>query len=129
MARISCLAAVDIKDIPLLGAALKGAGEPAVATVASIDVTALQKIRPDVLVADVDELEIDALEILRQLRFVLPDCIIAVYTAVTKPSWGRDCHLAGANCLLSKEAPESQLTAGLQCAIQSGCFTDPRFAA
>jgi hypothetical protein len=31
--------------------------------------------------------------------------------------------------VLSKESRESQLVFGLQHAMQSGCFTDPRFAA
>jgi DNA-binding NarL/FixJ family response regulator len=129
MARVCCLAAIDPKDIPLLVAALSGAGEPSLTIVARFDVAALRKIAPDVLVVDVDGLEVDRLEMLRQVRFVLPECIIVVYTEDTKSSWGRACHLAGANCLLSKEARESQLIAGLRRAIRTGCFTDPRFAA
>jgi DNA-binding NarL/FixJ family response regulator len=129
MARVCCLAAVDPEDIALLGAALKGAGEPALAIVARLDVIELSKLAPDVLIADLDGLQVDPLETLRQVRFVLPDCVIVVYTAVTKPTWGRACHLAGANCLLSKESRESELITGLRSAIQSGCYTDPRFAA
>jgi DNA-binding NarL/FixJ family response regulator len=128
MARKCCLA-VDPKDIPLLGAVLKGSGEPDLAIVTQLDVAALGKLAPDVLVADIDRLEIDPLEMLRQLRFVLPECLIVVYSGITKPSWGRACHLAGASCLLSKEAHEKQLIFGLQLAVRTGCFTDPRFAA
>jgi DNA-binding NarL/FixJ family response regulator len=124
-----CLASVDIADIPLLSAALKGAGEAALTIIARLDVAELRKIGPDVLVADIDRLERDPLEMLRQLRFVLPDCVIVVYTADTKSSWGRSCHLAGASCLLSKGSPKSRLVSGLQRAIRTGCFTDPHFAA
>jgi DNA-binding NarL/FixJ family response regulator len=129
MARICCLAAVDPNDTPLLAAALKGAGEPYLTIVARLDVAGIRKIAPDVLIADIDRLEVDPLEMLRQLRFVLPECVIGVYTATLKSSWSRACHLAGANCMLSKEAHEYQLAFGLQRAIQTGCFTDPVFAA
>jgi len=123
------LAAVDNADIPLLTAALKAAGEPALTIIARLEVAELRKLGPNVLVADIDRLESDPLETLRQLRFVLPDCIIVVYTAKIKSSWGRSCHLAGASCLLSKGSPKSQLISGLQNAIRTGCFTDPHFAA
>lgn len=129
MARICCLAAVDPKDIPLLGAALKGAGEAGLTVVATVDVAALGKLAPDVLIADIDRLEVDALELLRQLRFVLPECVIVVYTGAVRSQWGRACHFAGASCVLSKESREAVLMSGLRRAIQTGCFTDPSFAA
>ncbi|MGC1381918.1 MAG: hypothetical protein WA814_12950 [Candidatus Baltobacteraceae bacterium] len=123
------MAAVDPTDIPLLASVLTGAGESGLAIVARLDVAAIRKLAPEVLIADIDRLEVDQLEVLRQLRFVLPDCVIVVYTAIAKPHWGRACHLAGASGLLSKESQESQLIAGLRRAIQTGCFTDPRCAA
>ena len=129
MTRRCCLAAVDIADIPPLAAALKGTGEPILTIIARLEVAELRKLRPDVLVADIDRLESDPLEMLRQIRFVLPECVIVVYTANLKSSWGRACHLAGASCLLSKGSPKSQLISGLQNAIRTGCFTDPHFAA
>lgn len=129
MARVCCLAAVDPKDIPLVGSALKGAGQPALTVVVRLDVAALGKLAPDLLVADIDRLKVDPLETLRQLRFVLPECVIVVYTAAVESSWGRECHLAGASCVLSKASTESELIDGLQRALETGCFTDPRFAA
>jgi len=129
MARVCCLAAVDPEDTQLLGRALEGAGESGNAIVAAFDVAALGRLAPDVLVADIDRLEVDPLEALRQLRFVLPECVIVIYTAGIGNPWGRACHLAGASCVLSKESSESQLTAGLRRAFQTGCYTDPRFAA
>jgi len=129
MARVTCLAAVDPKDMALLGAALKGAGEPGLTVVASLDVAALRKLAPDVLITDIDRQKVDQLELLRQLRFVLPECVIVVYTGTVTRTWGRECHLAGASCVLSKESRESLLTSGLRSAIKTGCYTDPRFAA
>jgi DNA-binding NarL/FixJ family response regulator len=129
MARVCCLAAADPGDIELLDRALKGAGESGNAIVTALDVAALGRLAPDVLVADIDRLEVDPLEALRQLRFVLPECVIVVYTAGVALSWGRACHLAGATCVLSKKSNELQLATGLRRAFQTGCFTDPRFAA
>ena len=129
MARRSCLAAITPKDSALLGAALAGAGEPAVAIVARLDVVELHKLAPDVLIVDVDEVAVDPLETLRQIRFVLPNCLVLVYTAGTTVTWGRACHLAGVNGVLCKASDESELVTGLRSTIRSGCFTDPRLVA
>ncbi len=129
MARVCCLAIVDPEEVALLGAALKGAGEAALSILAPLDVAELAKLSPDILIVDIDRLEIDPLEMLRRLRFVLPECLIVVYTGIMQHAWSRACHLAGANCVLSKESLESQLSDGLRSAIWGGCFTDPRFAA
>jgi DNA-binding NarL/FixJ family response regulator len=129
MARVCCLAAIDPEDVAILGAALRGAGEPALSIIAPLDVVDLAKLSPDILIIDIDRLEMDPLEVLRRLRFVLPECLIVVFTGIMQHPWSRACHLAGANCVLSKESVESQLATGLRSAIWGGCFTDPRFAA
>jgi DNA-binding NarL/FixJ family response regulator len=108
---------------------LKAAGEVPLATVAGLSVTELGKLAPDVLICDVDGIDSDPIELLRQIRFVLPETLIAVYTGVMRRAWGRACHLAGANCLLSKDSDEADLAEGLHGALTSGCYTDPRFAA
>jgi DNA-binding NarL/FixJ family response regulator len=129
VARTSCLAGIDGAMVPIFSAVFKAAGEPALATLARLDVTELGKLAPDLLVCDIDAIAVDPLELLRQLRFVLPDCLIAVYTGVMERTWGRSCHLAGANCLLAKNSDEKRLAEGLRSALASGCYTDPRFAA
>src|SRR5580700_5457012 len=101
MARVCCLAAVSAEHVQVLGAALEGAGEPATTIVTHLEVAALKRNDPDVIV---------------------------VYTANMQPSWGRDCHLAGASCLLSKESHQLQLQSGLRQAMKSGCFTDVHFS-
>lgn len=110
-------------------AVLKRAGLPLSPSVASLNVTELGNLAPDVLVADLDGLMIDPLERLRQLRFVLPGCVIIVYTANAARSWGVAYHLAGANGVLSKASTESELTLGVRSALRHGCFTDPRLTA
>jgi DNA-binding NarL/FixJ family response regulator len=129
MARTCCLAGIDPAMVPLFSGVFKAAGVPALATLARLDVTELGKIAPDLLICDVDGVDVDALELLRRIRFVLPDCVIAVYTGVMERQWCLACHLAGANCLLSKDSDERDLSGGVRGALLTGCYTDPRFAA
>jgi len=120
MARLCCLAAIDPYDLPLLTAAMNAAFAHANASIAQLDVAVLRALAPDVLVVDVDRVDVDPIEAIRQLRFV-------VYTGGTNSDVVRACHNAGANCLLSKSSDETQLAAGMRRAMWSGCFTDPRF--
>jgi DNA-binding NarL/FixJ family response regulator len=129
MVYVCCLAGIDRTMVPMFGAVLRAAGVPTTAMIGRLEVTELGRLTPDLLVCDVDETEVDALELLRQIRFVLPDCLIAVYTGVMKRTWGLACHLAGVNCMLSKDADEAGLAAGLRDALDSGCYSDPRFSA
>jgi len=95
----------------------------------AFNVSVLGQLAPQLLLCDIDASGVDPLEFLRRLRFVLPESILAVYTAIVKDRWVLECHLAGANCILSKESSEAELVFGLRGATFSGCFTDPRFAA
>jgi DNA-binding NarL/FixJ family response regulator len=123
------LADIHREQIPMFIAVLKRAGLPISPSVASLDVLELGEIAPDALVADLDNLAVDPLERLRQLRFVLPACIIVVYTGNKTRFWGLDCHLAGANGVLSKASTEVELAFGVRSALRNGCFTDPRLTA
>jgi DNA-binding NarL/FixJ family response regulator len=129
MARTCCLAGIDREITPLFGAVFRAAGVPSAPKHAGLNASELGRLHPDLLVCDVDDSDVDALELLRRIRFVLPECVIAVYTGVMDSTWSRACHLAGANCLLSKDSSERDLAAGLRGALASGCYTDPRFAA
>jgi DNA-binding NarL/FixJ family response regulator len=108
---------------------LRGTGESALVSLANLSVTELQRIGPDVLVCDVDSVAVDRLEFLRQLRFVLPECVITVYTGNVLQSWSRACHLAGVNCLLAKGSDAATLATGLREALSTGCYTDAAFSA
>jgi DNA-binding NarL/FixJ family response regulator len=121
------LARIDRDALPMMNAVLEGAGRSGKAIVAGFDVRELSRLQPDLLIGDVDGLDSDPLELLRQVRFVLPSCIIAVYSGDARRVWGLACHLAGANCLLSKASSEAELSGGVRDALSSGCYTDPRF--
>jgi DNA-binding NarL/FixJ family response regulator len=129
MARTCALAGIDRAAVPMFEALLRKAGAPSLVIVSALDVTSLGKLAPELLVCDIDFSDVDALELLRRIRFVLPGCTIAVYTENSARTWGVACHLAGANCLLSKQSDVDALADGVRAAIGSGCYTDPRFAA
>ncbi|GAC1403924.1 MAG: hypothetical protein NVSMB64_06400 [Candidatus Velthaea sp.] len=120
------MADIEPDKVEMFTAVLKAAGAPALPVVARLDVAELGKLGPGLLVCDIDRLEVDPLEMLRQLRFVLQPCIIVVYT---EHSWGLACHVAGANGVLSKDSSEVELASGVRGALVNGCFTDPRFKA
>jgi len=123
----SYLAGNRVACIPLLTASLASSGYADPVVTSGINITELGRAAPDLLVLDIDDLDIDPIELLRQTRFVLPDCIIVVYSGDRREHWARSCHLAGANCILSKRSDGTQLAAGLVHAVSSGCFTDPVF--
>jgi DNA-binding NarL/FixJ family response regulator len=127
MRSICCLAGIDRSAAPIFARILAANGFAAPVH-ARLDVRVLGLLGPSVLICDLDGLAIDALEFLRQVRFVLPDCTIAVSTGVTERAWGVACHLAGANALLAKDAGEAATAAGIRAVLASGCFTDPRFS-
>jgi DNA-binding NarL/FixJ family response regulator len=129
MARTTALADIDPEKVPLLRLVVKRAKAPTLIVTSRVDVVGLRTVSPDVLICDLDALETDPLEMLRQLRFVLPRCIIVIYTSNAKRSWGLSCHTAGASGVLSKDSSETELAAGLKLAMADGCFTDPRLRA
>ncbi len=114
-------------SIPLLTAALAACGYVNPVITDRINVTELGRAAPDLLVLDIDAVDVDPLELLRRTRFVLPECLIAIYSAMRSRNWARSCHLAGANCILYKQVDEAHLVAGLNHTLSSGCYTDPIF--
>jgi DNA-binding NarL/FixJ family response regulator len=128
MVQSSCLAGIAGDKVAMFGSVLRQAGRPALATISGLDVTELGKLHPTLVICDVDGLQIDPLETLRRLRFALPECTIVVYTGLLERTWGIACHLAGANCVLSKESSGTELSSRLRGAMRNGCYTDPRLA-
>ena len=116
MMRTYCLAGIDDAIVPMFGRAFKDAGDIGPPSPARLNVTELGRLAPDVLVCDVDEIATDQLEFLRQLRFVLSDCLIAIYTNNLARRWVRACHSAGVNCVLAKGSDARRLSEGLNVA-------------
>ncbi len=93
-----------------------------------VRVASLREYEPQVLVVDFDHLHSDKLESIRQLRFVLPECAIAVVSSNFEDDWARRCHMAGANGVLSSRSAPHRMAAALRCADSTGCYTDPEFS-
>ncbi len=83
---------------------------------------------PRAILVDFDHLETDRLECVRQIRFVLPQCTIAVVSSDLQGAWAAQCHLAGATGVLSR-SDVAHMLAGLRQAVRSGCYTDRSFTA
>jgi DNA-binding NarL/FixJ family response regulator len=95
----------------------------------NFDISAVAKIAqhaPRVMLVDLDNLQTDGLECVRQLRFVLPQCAIVVVSSDSRESWAAQCHLAGASGVLARNSMPRML-AGLRRAVRHGCYTDPSF--
>ena len=127
MPHVCALAGIDDSALTELEAVLRASGQRRKAVTCELDVRALDRIRPNVLIGDLDHVDADPLELLRQIRFVLPACMIAIYSDQTRKTWSLACHTAGANAMLAKTSTEAELTNGLTEALASGCYTDPRF--
>jgi DNA-binding NarL/FixJ family response regulator len=124
----TCLVTTDQQHKETLSAALRvlSSDKPLVAE--RLDITELGLIAPDlVIVVDVLPLPYDLIEAIRMTRFVVPRCLIAVYTATLSSAWSHACHLAGANCMLATTSDRDELTRGLRRALTTGCFTAPAF--
>jgi len=125
----SCLARIEPSALQSITAALAEVSHVSPVVVSQVGVTELGLLSPNLLVVDLDHLDVDAFETLRMLRFVLPHCTIAVYTSVLDEAWAQACHMAGANCLLSKSSNVARIADGLRGSLHTGCFTDPSFRA
>jgi len=112
----------------LFGEVLLRAGYDAPRRSEDLRVAMLGTYAPCVIMIDCDHLLGDSLESIRQLRFVLPDCSIAIASSDLTGTWARECHMAGASGVLSIRGNTTKMVAGLRRAIKTGCYTDPDFA-
>ena len=62
MVYVCCLAGIDRTMVPMFRTVLRAAGVPTMATIAGLDVTELGRLAPDLLVCDIDDSAVDALE-------------------------------------------------------------------
>jgi DNA-binding NarL/FixJ family response regulator len=124
---MNCLAGLDHQAILNFNAILAAGGSREQGTIVDLNVAALAKLSPQLLVCDIDHIAIDRLEFLRRVRFVLPNCIIAVYSNVVTAGWAASCHLAGVSCMLSKNSNAATLAEGLATSQKTGCYTDIEF--
>lgn len=122
-----CLIAQSGSKARFLSALLIGMGAELVMVAERVTIGALAPLRLDFLLIDAEQFELDPLETLRMMRFVLPKCVIAIHTDVGGSTWPFECHLAGANCVLLKGTAAADITTGIRRTLRTGCYTDPGF--
>ncbi len=112
---------------PFLTQLLSEAGFSVVASLESVSLDEIGRHEPTVVFIDVDFLDVDPIAAIRQLRSVVPDSTICVYTGNVDEGWAAACSRAGGNCLISKSAAPAEIVSGIQRALRVGVYVDRRF--
>ena len=112
---------------PFLTQLLSEAGFSVVATLESLSLDEIGRHEPKVVFVDIDFLDVEPIAAIRQLRSVVPDATICVYTGNVDEGWAAACSRAGGNCLISKSAAPAEIVSGIQRALRVGVYVDWRF--
>ena len=81
--------------------------------------------KPDLALVDYRMPRLSGTDLVRQIKEVSPDTVIAVYTADADQQMARDVMEAGAVALVLKEAPLADLVRALEAALAGGSYLDP----
>lgn len=81
--------------------------------------------KPELALVDYRMPRLSGTDLVRQLKEVSPDTVIAVYTADADEQMARDVMEAGAVALVLKEAPLADLVRALEAALAGGSYLDP----
>ena len=81
--------------------------------------------KPELALIDYRMPRLAGAELVRQLKEVTPDTVIAVYTADADEALARDVMEAGAVALVLKEAPLADVVRALEAALAGGSYLDP----
>jgi DNA-binding NarL/FixJ family response regulator len=112
---------------PFLTQVLSEAGFSVVASLDTLSLDQIGRNEPHVIFVDIDFIEVDPISAIRQIRGVVPNATICVYTAGAAEGWAATCSRAGANCVISKSASPAEIVAGIQRALRVGAYVDRRF--
>ncbi|WP_434056657.1 response regulator transcription factor [Leifsonia sp. McL0608] len=102
-----------------------------VATIARGDevATMVGRLRPDVVLLDIELPGRSGLDILPELAVMHPDCIVVVVTTFARPGYLRRALAAGARGFLVKDDPVEELAASIRRAVAGEVVVDPVLAA
>ena len=112
---------------PFLNQVLSEAGFSVVMSLESLSLDELGRNEPTVVFIDIDFIEVDPINALRQIRQIVPNATICAYTGRADEGWAASCIRAGANCVISKSAAPPEIVAGIQRALRVGSYVDRRF--
>ena len=94
---------------------------------ADCEAAQLAKLRPDVVVIDVDTDEVDAA--VEALRTITPDSRICLLSMYTQPEVMQRCLSAGADGYIVKDSSLQELVAAIKAVGEGSSYVDPRVAA
>jgi two-component system, NarL family, response regulator DesR len=89
---------------------------------------ALQRLRPDVLVADIEMPGLTGLELALNVREAALPCRVVIVTTFARPGYLRRALDAGVAGYLLKDAPAEQLAAAVRRVHAGGRVVDPQLA-
>lgn len=112
---------------PYLAQMLSEAGFSIVTSLDSLELDEVGRVEPAIVFADVDFIEGDAADAIRQLRVAAPEATICAYTGHSDAWWCGVYARAGANCIISKAASPAEIIDGLAQALQVGMFVGVHF--
>ena len=78
---------------------------------------AAQRLRPDVIVVDLNLPNVNGLEACRQITKAIPDAKVIVFTAMNDPEVRQRCFEAGASAFMSKMAGDGDLLATVNACV------------
>jgi two-component system response regulator DesR len=87
-----------------------------------------RRLRPDILVSDIEMPGLSGLEVAQLVRRFDTPCRIVILTTFARPGYLRRALDAGVNGYLMKDAPSEQLAAALRVVHDGGRVIDPQLA-
>lgn len=111
MATICCLVGASSEGVFHLVTAFATVAPEMEINVALFDVEMLEALSPQIIVIDTDSMKSEPLEALRQLRAVLPQCVLLAFA--TSADAASNFQRAGATAIILKSSTDAEVEAAL----------------
>jgi DNA-binding NarL/FixJ family response regulator len=88
-------------------------------------IAAVEELRPDLVLIDVELAGEDGIEVAERLRALRPELVIVVVTCLSDPARVRDAVIVGALGWVTKDAPTNELLSALRGAMRGESWIPP----
>jgi DNA-binding NarL/FixJ family response regulator len=88
-------------------------------------VEAAERLRPDLVIADISMPEVDGIEATRRLRAVSPGTCVLILSIYKEPSWVRAAFEAGARAYLTKSAAPEEIETAVREVLKGRFYISP----
>lgn len=126
---------VLVDDHPMVRGGLRAAlaAEPGWEVVGEADdgvegLTLLNRLRPDVLVVDLQMPAMSGLDVLREARISMPTTRVILFSMHAEDAYVREALAAGATGYVLKDADAAELVHAIRVALQGGRYLSPALA-